>query len=159
MTSVLFIFNHLWCTRFLFKALQSFLNLIGGPLPVLPSNLSTLKAIGIFFQTTYTQLLKKIRRKFISRKTDHSVCKYGLPVPFMGRICRPGNRLCTALVLTLNVRGPSHFGLTRSIPWLLMPWLLMSLGHQQPWYWQCWMCRCCSYLRKDFKYLCHINVE
>ena len=24
---------------------------------------------------------------------------------------------------------------TRSIPWLLMPWLLASPGHQQPWYW------------------------
>ena len=27
--------------------------------------------------------------------------------------------------LTLNVRGPSYLGLTRSISWLLMPWLLM----------------------------------
>ena len=26
--------------------------------------------------------------------------------------------------LTLNVRGPSYLGLTRSISWLLMPWLL-----------------------------------
>ena len=26
---------------------------------------------------------------------------------------------------------------TGSIPWLLMPWLLMSPGHQQQWYWQC----------------------
>ena len=37
--------------------------------------------------------------------------------------------------LTLNVRGPSYLGLTRSISWLLMPWLLTSPGHQQPWYW------------------------
>ena len=29
-------------------------------------------------------------------------------------------------VLTLNVRGPSYLGLTRSISWLLMPWLLTS---------------------------------
>ena len=35
---------------------------------------------------------------------------------------------------TLNVRGPSYLGLTRSISWLLMPWLLASPGHQQPWY-------------------------
>ena len=34
--------------------------------------------------------------------------------------------------LTLNVRGPSYLGLTRSISWLLMPWLLTSPGHQQP---------------------------
>ena len=31
--------------------------------------------------------------------------------------------------LTLNVRGPSYLGLTRSISWLLMPWLLTSPGH------------------------------
>ena len=24
---------------------------------------------------------------------------------------------------------------TKSMPWLLMPWLLASPGHQQPWYW------------------------
>ena len=35
-----------------------------------------------------------------------------------------------SILLTLNVRGPSYFGLTRSISWLLM-----SLGHQQSWYW------------------------
>ena len=61
--------------------------------------------------------------------------------------------------LTLNVRGPSYLGLTRSISWLLMPWLLPSPGHQQPWYWLCRICRSWSYLRKDFKYLCQINVE
>ena len=35
-------------------------------------------------------------------------------------------------ILTLNVRGPSYLGLTRSISWQLMPWLLTSPGHQQP---------------------------
>ena len=35
-------------------------------------------------------------------------------------------------IKTLNVRGPSYLGLTRSISWLLMPWLLTSPGHQQP---------------------------
>ena len=63
------------------------------------------------------------------------------------------------LIKTLNVRGPSYLGLTRSISWLLMPWLLTSPGHQQPWYWLYRICRSFSYLRKDFKYLCHINVE
>ena len=62
-------------------------------------------------------------------------------------------------MLILNVRGPSYLGLTRSVSWLLMPWLLTSPGHQQPWYWLYKMCRSFSYLRKDFKYLCHINVE
>ena len=40
-------------------------------------------------------------------------------------------------VLTLNVWGRSYLGLTRSISWLLIPWLLTSPGHQQPWYWLC----------------------
>ena len=63
------------------------------------------------------------------------------------------------LLLTLSVRGPSYLGLTRSISWLLMPWLLTSPGHQQPWYWLYRICRSFSYLRKCFKYLCQINVE
>ena len=62
-------------------------------------------------------------------------------------------------LLTLNVRGPSYLGLTRSVSWLLMPWLLTSPGQEQPWYWLCWICTSWSYLRKDFKYMCHINVE
>ena len=65
----------------------------------------------------------------------------------------------TPTCLTPNVRGPSYLGLTRSISWLLMPWLLTSPGHQKPWYWLYRICMSFSYLRKDFKYLCHINVE
>ena len=60
--------------------------------------------------------------------------------------------------LTLNVRGPSYLGLTRSISWLLMPWRLTPPGHQQPWYWRR-IGRFLSYLRKDFSYLRRINVE
>ena len=48
--------------------------------------------------------------------------------------------------LTFNVRGPRYLGLTRSISWLLMPWLLTSPGHQQPWYWLCKIGRFLSYL-------------
>ena len=65
----------------------------------------------------------------------------------------------TYAILTLHVRGPSPLGLTRSISWLLMPWLLTSPGYQQPWYWLYRRCRSLSHLRKYFKYLCHINVE
>ena len=62
-------------------------------------------------------------------------------------------------MLTLNVRGPIYLGFTRSISWLLMPWLHTSPGHQQPWYWPCRICRSWSYLRKDFKYTCRINED
>ena len=54
---------------------------------------------------------------------------------------------------TLNVRGPSYLGLTRSISWLLMPWLLASPGHQQPWYWLSRIVRSLSCLRKYFNFL------
>ena len=62
-------------------------------------------------------------------------------------------------LLTLNVLGPSYLGLTRSISWLLMPLLLTSPGHQQPWYWLWRICKSWSDLRRYFKCLCHINVE
>ena len=65
----------------------------------------------------------------------------------------------TVIYLTLNMRGPSYLGLTESISWLLMPWLLTSPGHQQPWYWLCRIRRFLSYLRKDFNNLRRINVE
>ena len=61
--------------------------------------------------------------------------------------------------LTLNVRKPSYLGLTTSIAWLLMSWILASPGCQQPWYWLHRICRSFSYLRKDFKYRCHINED
>ena len=58
------------------------------------------------------------------------------------------------VILTLNVRGPSYLGLTRSISWLLLSWLLTAPGHQQPWYWLRRIGRFLSYSRKDFNYLC-----
>ena len=63
------------------------------------------------------------------------------------------------IFLTLSVQGQSYLGLTRSISWLLMPWLLTSPGHQQPWYWLHRIGRFLSYLRQDFNYLRRINVE
>ena len=35
----------------------------------------------------------------------------------------------------------------------------MSPGHQHPWYWQFRIGYFLSYSRKDFSYLCHVNVE
>ena len=65
----------------------------------------------------------------------------------------------TTLHLTLNVREPSLVGLTRSISWLLMPWLLASPGHQQPWYCLCRIGRSLAYSMRNFNYLCLISVE
>ena len=58
--------------------------------------------------------------------------------------------------ITFNVRGPS---LNRSISWLLMPWLLASPGHQQPWYWLCIVGESWSYTRKGFSHLWHVSAE
>ena len=62
-------------------------------------------------------------------------------------------------ILSLIVRGPSYLGLTMSISRLLASWLLTSPGHQQSWYWLSGICRFWPFSGKDFKYLCHINVE
>ena len=70
-----------------------------------------------------------------------------------------GIKMQICILKLINMRGPSYLDLTRSISWLLMPWLLTSPGHQQPWCWICRIGRFLSYLRKDFNYLCRINAE
>ena len=77
----------------------------------------------------------------------------------LGRNIRVPSYCLMSASLTLNMRGLSYPGLTRSISWLLMSWLLASPGHQQPWYWLCRIGRSLSYLRKDINHQCHINVE
>ena len=62
-------------------------------------------------------------------------------------------------LLILNMREPIYLGLTISISWLLMPWLLASAGNQQPWYWLCKLHRSLSYMRKDFNYLYHDSMK
>ena len=47
---------------------------------------------------------------------------------------------------------PEYSGQTGLIPWLLMPWLLASPGHQQPWCWLYKISGSLSYPRKDFNY-------
>ena len=48
---------------------------------------------------------------------------------------------------------------TGSIPWLLMPWLLVSPGHQQPWHWWCRINESLPSIRKDFSHLHLLSVE
>ena len=61
------------------------------------------------------------------------------------------------LIITFLVLVPKYSGITRSITWLLMSWLIASPGHQQPWYWLCRINRSLSCMRKDFNY-CTILV-
>ena len=59
-------------------------------------------------------------------------------------------------VLTLVVLGLEYSGRTRSMRWLLMPWLLSSPGHYQPPY---SLYRSLLSMGNNFNYLRHLNVE
>ena len=88
--------------------------------------------------------------------SDHGLCYVG----YMGHcLMWRGSTPSAISVLTLNMQGPSYLGLTRSISWQLMPWLLTSPGHQQPWYWLYRICRSWSYLRKDFKHMWSDDIK
>ena len=50
-------------------------------------------------------------------------------------------------------------GRTRSILWLLMPWLLTLPGHQQQWYQLCRINGSLSSMRKAFNHLPNMSVE
>ena len=69
----------------------------------------------------------------------------------------PSGSLCfrlTLLPLKLDYSCRSW-----SIPWMLMPWLLVLPGHQQPCYWLCIINSYLPFTSKDFKYLCHVSVK
>ena len=97
---MLFIFDHqqglyqkilssLGGTRFLFKVLQSFLNLTGAHHQCCQATCLFSKRLEYISKPHMVGNLRKIRRKFSNHKTDYSVCKYGSPVQFMGHIWRP----------------------------------------------------------------------
>ena len=54
---------------------------------------------------------------------------------------------------------PENFGIPKSIPWLLMPWLLASPSHQQPWCWLCAICIFLSSMRIHYNTIWHVSVE
>ena len=70
-------------------------------------------------------------------------------------------KLCVLfyLNLTLSGQGLSYPGLTQSISWLLIPWLLASHDHQQSWYCRRKLGRSLSYMRRGFNFVCHVSVE
>ena len=47
----------------------------------------------------------------------------------------------------------------RSISWLLMPWLLVSPGHQQPFYWWYRSNRSLSFMLRNANHLQHCSLE
>ena len=70
--------------------------------------------------------------------------------------CQP---FCSGLILSLLLLKLEYSGRTGPIPWLLMAWLLVSPGHQQPWYWPCTINMFLSVRRKNFNNLCHLSFE
>ena len=63
---------------------------------------------------------------------------------------------CTKLSVLL--RKPEYSGRNKSIPWLLIPWLLASPVHQKPLYSLCRINRSLSFMRKDSNKMRHINI-
>ena len=65
--------------------------------------------------------------------------------------------------ITVNRTPQQHsleyHGITRSILWLLMPWLLVLPGHQQSQYWLCRIFRPMTSWRKDFNRLHDLSVK
>ena len=62
-------------------------------------------------------------------------------------------RVIPPAYLTLCVLKPEWFWMTRSISLLLMAWLLVSPGHQQLWYWLCWINISLTSIRNAFERL------
>ena len=54
---------------------------------------------------------------------------------------------------------PVNPEVTRSITWLLLPWLFVFPGHQQPWYLLYRINVHSSSMRKDFNYLCDLSEK
>ena len=81
---------------------------------------------------------------------DMSPCTNHLRIP---------NLTKTYLKSSLSVvkHLPEYSGRTRSIPWLLMKWLLAQLSQQQPWHLLCTINRFLSSLGKRFINLCPLN--
>ena len=69
-------------------------------------------------------------------------------------------KMCTPWVffLTLLVLKPEYSWWTKPISWLLMPRLLVSPGHQQPWHRFCMIKGSLSSTRSDFNCMRHSHV-
>ena len=94
-----------------------------------------IKSSGIHSSVMFTSILKiwtpKLCLKLTHMKSQPHLHREKLKS--ITCLVTPWARVSTFMMLTLKVQGLSYLGLTKSISWLLMPWLLASPGHQQPW--------------------------
>ena len=82
--------------------------------------------------------------------TKPSICAYSLCLSkktLQAQICQWANSI------KLSGVKLKYSGRTRSIPWLLMPWLLLLPGHQQPLYWLCRKNEPLSTVKKGLNFL------
>ena len=59
---------------------------------------------------------------------------------------------------TLSVLKLEYSRITRSIPWLLMPWDLASQAINSQWYWLRRINESLSFIGRFYKHLCHLTV-
>ena len=77
-------------------------------------------------------------------------CFHGYPIDnFMATI------YSRYYLLIFQVLWPkySYSHRTRPMPWLMMPWLLASPEHHQPWYWLCKTNRSLAFVMRQFIYV------
>ena len=99
----------------------------------------TTSILSIFIQITLLHgNIKYVIFKYISVIDIFTIYCLFLITTYMGTLLS---------LVTSQLTPMSYLCLIRLISWLLMPWLLMSPGHQQPWYWLYSICRSLSYLR------------
>ena len=70
---------------------------------------------------------------------------------------------CVGALFVINYIPLTHlvlmyFDQTRSVSWLLVPWILPSLGHQQSQYWLCSIYRALPSMRRNSA-VCFISVS
>ena len=57
------------------------------------------------------------------------------------------------------LNSPRQSNKNRSLPWLLMPWLLALPDHQALWHWQCRRDDSFPFKRKDFNCMLHLHLK
>ena len=80
----------------------------------------------------------------VTYESNNSVCKYLLCFDV---ICGYSNKQ-----LTLSLLKPEYFRITSSIALLMMLWVLVLPGYQQPWYWPCRVNGTLFSMRENFNY-------